>query len=182
LKISGYIRTPCLQPTPTFRRTFSPILRPIFARGLLANWGEPARGPACSLSLWRRCFLNVGERARMSVIYTDLDTLSAISCPKSCILRVKLLANKPSSGSDSQPCSGLRASYFQFAISRFESSRHSQAVLFFSSTRPAKCGFFSSLIVSGDRRSNFLGREFPKVSSRIQENSRFWRLALETEE
>jgi hypothetical protein len=39
--------------------------------------------------------------------------------------------------------------------------------------KPAKRGLFSSPIVSGDRRSNFLGREFPKVSSQIQENSRF---------
>src|ERR1700739_2947567 len=28
-------------------------------------------------------------------------------------------------------------------------------------------------MISGDRSSNFLDREFPKVSSRIQENSRF---------
>src|SRR3954454_13307612 len=39
--------------------------------------------------------------------------------------------------------------------------------------RPAKCGLFSLLTVSGDRRSNFLAREFPKVSSRTREYSRF---------
>jgi hypothetical protein len=39
--------------------------------------------------------------------------------------------------------------------------------------RPANSGLFSSPIVSGDRCSNFSGRTFPKVSSRIQENSRF---------
>jgi hypothetical protein len=37
----------------------------------------------------------------------------------------------------------------------------------------AKRGLFSSAIVSGGRLSNFLGREFPKVSGRIQENWRF---------
>jgi hypothetical protein len=37
----------------------------------------------------------------------------------------------------------------------------------------------SSPIVSGDRCSNFSGREFPKVSSRIQENSRFPETPLE---
>jgi hypothetical protein len=45
---------------------------------------------------------------------------------------------------------------------------------FLSSMRKARqVRAFSSPVVSGDRRSNFLGRKFPKVSSRIQENSRF---------
>jgi hypothetical protein len=48
-----------------------------------------------------------------------------------------------------------------------------QRISFFGRERPAKCGLFSPPMVSGDRCSNFFGRTFPKVSSRIQENSRF---------
>src|SRR5580704_1354347 len=54
-----------------------------------------------------------------------------------------------------------------------------QRISFFGSERPAKCGLFSSPIVSGDRCSNFWGRELPKVSSQIRENSRFLETPLE---
>ena len=66
------------------------------------------------------------------------------------------------------------------AISTASPARHSafRRISFFGWERPAKCGLFSSPIVSGDRCSNFLGREYPKVSRRIQENSRFLETCL----
>lgn len=56
------------QPTPTLRRTFSPILRPIFARGLHTNWDEHARLLMHSFSLCRSCLSNSGELPRTRAI------------------------------------------------------------------------------------------------------------------
>jgi len=61
------------------------------------------------------------------------------------------------------PLGQARASDFQFAISRFESSRPSQAFLFLENflslmRKARQCGLFSSPIVSRDWCSNFLRR------------------------